>query len=87
MLIELNAGNLIEPFGRRRWSQTEIHRQIAFRVGSFQSLGLAPKDRVFVPFGNRLAFLAELIAVWKLGACEKKPVRDLSFILSRKPGT
>ena len=50
MLIELNAGNLIEPFGGRRWSQAEIHRQIALRVGRFQSLGLGPEDRVFMPF-------------------------------------
>ena len=81
MLIELNAGNLIEPFGGRRWSQAEIRRQIALRVGRFQSLG--PEDRVFMPFGNRL----EIFAVWKLGACEKMPALDLSLILSRKPGT
>ena len=85
MLIELNAGNLSEPFGGRRWSQAEIHRQIALRVGRFQSLG--PEDRVFMPFGNRLGFFAELIAVWKLGACEKMPALDLPFIHSGKPGT
>ena len=85
MLIEPNAGNLIEPFGRRRWSQKETHRQIAFCVGRFQSLG--PEDRVFLPFANRLEFFAELIAVWKPSACEKMPARDLPFILSGKPGT
>jgi acyl-CoA synthetase (AMP-forming)/AMP-acid ligase II len=69
MLIELNVGNLIEPFSGRRWDQAEIHRQVALRVGRFQSLGLAPEDRVFLPFGNRLEFFVELLAVWKLGAC------------------
>jgi oxalate---CoA ligase len=69
MLIELIVGNLVEPFGGRRWDKAEIHRQVALRAGRFQSLGLAPEDRVFLPFGNRLEFFAELIAIWKLGAC------------------
>jgi acyl-CoA synthetase (AMP-forming)/AMP-acid ligase II len=69
MLIELNVGNLVEPFGGRRWDKPEIHRQVALRLGRFQSLGLVPEDRVFLPFGNRLEFFAELLAVWKLGAC------------------
>lgn len=69
MLIELNVGNLVEPFGGRRWEKAEIHRQVALRVGRLQSLGLRPEDRVFLPFGNRLEFFAELLAIWKLGAC------------------
>ncbi len=69
MLIKLNVGELVEPFGGRRWQRAEIHRQIALRVGRFQKLGLAPEDRVFLPFGNRLEFFAELLAIWKLGAC------------------
>jgi len=69
MLIELNLGNLIEPLSGRRWDQAEIGRQIALRVARFGSLDLAPGDRVFLPFGNRLEFFAELLAVWKMGAC------------------
>jgi oxalate---CoA ligase len=69
MLIELNVGNLVEPFGGRRWDKAEIHRQVTLRLGRFQSLGLVPEDRVFLPFGNRLEFFAELLAIWKLGAC------------------
>src|SRR6186713_2998176 len=69
MFIDLNFGNLVEPFGGRRWDKAEIHRQIALRIGRFQSLGLKPDERVFVPFGNRLEFFAELLAIWKLGAC------------------
>lgn len=69
MLIELNLGNLIEPFSGRRWSPAEINRQIALRVGRLQSLGVAPEDRVFLPFGNRLEFFAELVAIWKVGGC------------------
>lgn len=69
MLVELNLGNLVEPLSGRRWDKAEIRRQIALRVGRLQSLGLAPEERVFMPFGNRLEFFAELLAVWKIGAC------------------
>src|SRR6188474_2373751 len=69
MFIELNVGNLIEPFGGRHWSPAETGRQIALRVGRLQDFGVGPEDRVFLPFGNRLEFFADLIALWKVGAC------------------
>jgi hypothetical protein len=37
MLIELNVGNLIEPFSGRRWMPAEIDREIALRVGRLQT--------------------------------------------------
>ena len=69
MLLEQQVGNLLEPFSGRRWDHAEISRQIARRVARFQALGLAPGDRVFLPFGNRLEFFAELLAIWQLGGC------------------
>lgn len=69
MLLELTVGNLIEPFSGRRWDRAEILPQIARRVARFQARGLVPEDRVFLPFGNRLEFFAELLAIWRLGAC------------------
>ena len=69
MLLELTVGNLIEPFSGRRWDRSEILRQVARRVARFQKRGLAPEDRVFVAFGNRLEFFAELLAIWRLGGC------------------
>jgi acyl-CoA synthetase (AMP-forming)/AMP-acid ligase II len=69
MLLELTPGNLIEPFSGRRWDRNEIQRQAALRIARFQARGLAPGDRVFLPFGNRLEFFAELLAIWRLGAC------------------
>jgi acyl-CoA synthetase (AMP-forming)/AMP-acid ligase II len=69
MFTDLSVGHLIEPFGSRRWSPAEIHRQIRLRVGRFQRLGLQPGERVFLLFGNRPEFFAELLAVWKLGGC------------------
>lgn len=39
------------------------------RTARFQRQGLAAGDRVFLVFGNRLEFFAELLAIWRLGAC------------------
>lgn len=69
MLFDLSVGNLIEPVSGRRWDQAEIRGQVARRIARFQKSGLAPKDRVFLAFGNRLEFFAELLAVWRLGGC------------------
>src|SRR5688500_11787293 len=44
-------------------------RQVARRVARLQSRGLSRHDRVFLPFGNRLEFFAELLAIWQLGGC------------------
>jgi acyl-CoA synthetase (AMP-forming)/AMP-acid ligase II len=69
MFFDLNIGNLAEPVSGRSWSRQEIHGQVARRVARFQRHGLARGDRVFLPFGNSLEFFAELLAIWKLGAC------------------
>ena len=69
MFLELQVGNLIEPYSGRSWSTAEIGDQVARRVGSFQAHGLSRGDRVFLPFGNRLEFFAELMAIWQLGGC------------------
>ena len=69
MLLELQVGNLIEPFSDRRWDRAEIKRQVARRIIRFQARELRPGDRVFLPFGNRLEFFAELLAIWQLGGC------------------
>jgi acyl-CoA synthetase (AMP-forming)/AMP-acid ligase II len=69
MSLELSFGNLIEPLSGRRWDEAEIGREIAHRVARFQAQGVSAEDRVFLVFGNRLEFFAELLAIWRLGAC------------------
>ena len=69
MLLELKVGKLVEPFTGRSWEPGEINRQVARRMARFQARGLKAGDRVFLPFGSRLEFFAELLAVWRVGAC------------------
>ncbi len=69
MFLDLNVGNLVEPISGRHWSPDVVHHEIAKRIARFQRLGLARGHRVFIPFGNRLEFFAELLAVWRLGGC------------------
>ncbi|HQR50027.1 MAG TPA: class I adenylate-forming enzyme family protein [Methylophilaceae bacterium] len=69
MFVDLSVGNLAEPVSGRHWERQEIGRQVALRIARFQAQGLARGDRVFLPFGNRLEFFAELLAIWRLGAC------------------
>ena len=69
MLMDLRTGNIVEAVAGRRWDPQEVARQVARRVARLQLMGLQPGDRVFMPFGNRLEFFAELLAVWRLGAC------------------
>ena len=69
MFLDLDVGNLVEPISGRRWSQADVHHEIAKRIARFQRHGLGRGQRVFMPFGNRLEFFAELLAIWRLGAC------------------
>ncbi len=69
MLIDLRPGNLAEPMSGRQWDRDEVERQVAARTRRFQRLGLSRGDRVFLHFGNRLEFFAEVLAIWRLGGC------------------
>lgn len=69
MFLDLQIGNLTEPVSGRRWDRSAIAREVACRIARFQTHGLVRGDRVFLPFGNRLEFFAELLAIWRLGAC------------------
>lgn len=69
MLIEPRVGTLTEAITGRSWAPRDVVREIGRRVRRYEQRGLARGDRVFIPFGNRLEFFAELLAVWRLGAC------------------
>lgn len=69
MSIDLAVGNLIEPVTGQRWDPHQIGREVARRITRLRHHGVIRGDRVFLPFGNRLEFFAELLAIWRIGAC------------------
>jgi acyl-CoA synthetase (AMP-forming)/AMP-acid ligase II len=69
MFLDSLTGRLIEPLSGRQWDAITTRAEVARRVGRFARLGVRPHDRVFLHHGNRLEFFADLLAVWRLGAC------------------
>lgn len=69
MFLDLNVGLLAEPISGRSWTPDITQHEVAKRIARFQRQGLTRGHRVFLPFGNRLEFFAELLAVWRVGAC------------------
>ncbi len=64
-----NFGNLTEAVSGRHWDPAEIHRQVLLRARTCLDSGMVPGDRVLIHFGNSLEFFAELLAIWRTGAC------------------
>jgi acyl-CoA synthetase (AMP-forming)/AMP-acid ligase II len=62
------VGALAEPISGRRWEPAEVGHQVGARCHRYRGAGVAPGDRVFLHFGNRLEFFADLLAIWRLGA-------------------
>ena len=67
--VLLTVGQLVEPVTGRRWDPPTTTREVAARSARYERRGLRPGHRVFLHFGNRLEFFAELLAVWRLGGC------------------
>ncbi|MEX2224628.1 MAG: class I adenylate-forming enzyme family protein [Candidatus Rokuibacteriota bacterium] len=66
--VLLTVGRLVEPLTGRHWEPPAVAREVSARAARFRRAGLRPGDRVFLHFGNRLEFFAELLAIWRLGA-------------------
>jgi len=69
VFVAARPGSLAEPLTGRRWDPPEIAVQVARRIAAYRSRGVGRGDRVLLGFGNRLEFFADLLAVWRLGAC------------------
>jgi acyl-CoA synthetase (AMP-forming)/AMP-acid ligase II len=69
LFFDLQIGNLVEPLSGRQWDRQTITRQILQRVPYYYDRGMRPQDRVFLLYGNRIEFFADLMAVWTLGGC------------------
>ncbi len=63
MIQELKTGRLTEPVSGRSWSGEKAASSVERGVARFQRLWPRRGERVFPPFGNRLEFFAELLAV------------------------
>ena len=69
MLSDLRPGRLIEPMSGRSVSSREMVELCARRSACYAALGLRRFDRVFLHHGNSIDFFADLLAVWRIGAC------------------
>ena len=69
MHLKTSLGNLVEVLTGRRWSPRQALCQVAVRADRFGAEAVRAGDRVFLVYGNRLEFFADLLAVWRLGAC------------------
>jgi len=69
MILDAAPGSLTEPMTGRHWDRTAVlegyHRRLAF----YSRLGLEPRDRVFLHFGNTAEFFVDVLAVWSLRGC------------------
>lgn len=63
------TGSLTEALTGRRWSKSDVNKNIKERMNSLAAAGVNPGDRVIIGYGNRLEFFADLLAIWQLGAC------------------
>jgi acyl-CoA synthetase (AMP-forming)/AMP-acid ligase II len=68
MFVDLQVGDLTEPLTGRSWKSQQAMAQIFHRVDRYGSRGIRRGDRVFLFYGNKLEFFADLLALWHLGA-------------------
>ena len=68
MFSDVVPGDLIEPLTGRESKASTIPHEVFFRMATYRDYGVAHGDRVFVHYGNRLEFFADLLALWGLGA-------------------
>jgi len=69
LFADLRVGRLVDPLGERSLEPAEIHSLSERRRALFLARGVQPGDRVFLHYGNRPEFFADLLAIWGLGAC------------------
>lgn len=69
MFLSSGIGNIAELASGRRWEGPMVLAQVEARAQRYRREGITAGDRVFLHFGNRLEFFADLLAIWHLGAC------------------
>jgi len=69
VFLQRTTGELAEPLTGRRWDRETVLRQVSSRVAHLQKRGMKSGDLVFVHYGNRIEFFADLLAIWNCGGC------------------
>lgn len=69
MFIAAQVGSITEPLTGRSWDAAATERHVQARMAGFAAHGVEHGHRVLLGYGNRLEFFADLLAVWRLGAC------------------
>ncbi len=69
MILDLGVGDLCEPLTGRTWTGRTIPHRRERRANYYRRQGVGPADPVLIHFGNTLEFFADLLALWRLGAC------------------
>lgn len=69
MFLAPGVGPICEPLTGRRWDPGTAKAQVDRRVAGYRARGVGRGDRVLLGFGNRLEFFADLLALWRIGAC------------------
>jgi acyl-CoA synthetase (AMP-forming)/AMP-acid ligase II len=69
VLADWRFGRIIDPLGDRSFEPAELLARSRRRVELLAGLGVVRGDRVFLHYGNRPEFFADLLAIWDLGAC------------------
>jgi oxalate---CoA ligase len=69
LLADARLGRLVDPLTDRVWEPRDVLARCDRRMRRFADLGLARGERVFLHYGNCPEFFADLLAIWRLGAC------------------
>jgi acyl-CoA synthetase (AMP-forming)/AMP-acid ligase II len=69
LLGDSSLGCLVDPLSDRVWEAADVLARCGRRMALFTALGVRSRDRVFLHYGNRPEFFADLLAIWFLGGC------------------
>jgi acyl-CoA synthetase (AMP-forming)/AMP-acid ligase II len=69
LLADWRLGRIVDPLADRSWEPAELLGLARERAELLAGLGVGRGERVFLHYGNRPEFFADLLAIWNLGAC------------------
>lgn len=69
MFFDLNVGRLVDAQSGATLEPSAVNAAVTARATQFRALGLQPRDRVLLHYGNRPEFFIDLLAIWRSGAC------------------